>query len=323
MFRSLCAFTLLIINIAFSDYRTVLYTGGLYQNQGENTQADTDSIIASGFSTIILWTLHIRRSDATLIYNGQQMVTNGVLNETQFGPNGMDFKSKISNLKTNSSSSVQIILFCIGSGGKNEQDYANIRAIYTNPTLKQTLYNNFQVLLDLGIDGFDFDNEEGMNGQNQNLIADMVSNFNKMGAKYLTFCPYTQSTEWINTLKIIYKAHNKQLVNWFNVQCYSGGSNNANELQRVWVNGIKVNSKSIGVHNSGYIIPGFNAKSGTARVQSEFREYGHGIVDGGFIWLWPDTTGVDDARKWYNALVNGLDGKCYRSILYLVPFVLL
>ena len=305
MFVILCTW---IINIALSDYRAVLYTGGLYQNSGEDSQADTDSIIGSGFDTIVLWTLHVRK-DATLIYNGDEIVSNGVLNQTQFGPQGTNFKANIANLKTNSSSSVENILFCIGSGGKNEADYANIRAIYENSALKQTLYDNFQVLLDLGIDGFDFDNEEGMTQQNQNLIADMVANFNKMGAKYLTFCPYTQSLEWINTLKIVYKQNSKQLVDWFNVQCYSGGDVNAKNLQK-WINEIETSSTSTGIHNaSGFIIPGFDANGGTRKVEDEFKEYASGIVYGGFIWEWPDTTGVDNARQWYDAMVNGLNGK--------------
>ena len=53
---------------------------------------------------------------------------------------------------------IKYILFGIGSGPP-PTEFTMIENIYKNNELKQMLYKNFQVIIDLGIDGFDYDCE--------------------------------------------------------------------------------------------------------------------------------------------------------------------
>eukprot|EP01084_Bolivina_argentea_P154782 269790_1 len=308
----LLLFNLLFLTVS-ADYNLVLYTHGLFQTPKLSTNNDTIEIAQSGFQTIILWTIHVDKN-ANLIYNDDYIVSNGKLNESYYGKNGIDISSKISQLKSTTNSNVKNILFGIGSGPP-PVDFSVIASIYKNPTLKQMLYTNLQVLMDLGANGFDYDCEEFSGSVSRdntliNVIVDMVYNLNKMGASVQTFVPYNAINSWMECLKDIYKNNNKQLVSWWNVQCYSGGNNNRYDLQSEWINNINKNSKEIGVNNgSGYIVPGFSASSGVNGIQNDFKQYGAGVVDGGFLWNWPDTTKKINVRQFDMAVVNGLNGK--------------
>lgn len=274
---------------------------------------DTIEIAQSGFQTIILWTLHVDQ-DANLIYNDDYIVSNGQLNESYYGPNGeIDIKTKISQLKSIENSNVEYILFGIGSGPP-PIDFSVIAKIYQNDTLKTKMYNNFKVLIDLGIDGFDYDCEEfsgdvDVDKSLIDVIVDMTLNFDKMGVSIQTFVPYNSINSWIQCLKNIYKMNNQQIINWWDVQCYSGGTGNKDELKS-WINTIDENSNQIGVSNgTGYIIPGFDASDGVNGIENDFKQYGSGVVDGGFLWNWPDTTKQINVKQYDEAIISGLNGK--------------
>lgn len=286
----------------------------MFENERLSSMNDTIEIAQSGFQTIILWTLHVDR-DANLIYNDDYIVSDGQLNESYYGPNGIiDIKTKISQLRSIENSSVEYILFGIGSGPP-PIDFSVISKIYQNATLKAKMYNNFKVLIDLGIDGFDYDCEEFSGDINYDkslidVVVDMTLNFNKMGVTIQTFVPYDAINSWLQCLKDIYKMNNnQQLINWWNVQCYSGGAGNAYQLKS-WIHTINENSNQIGVDNgTGYIVPGFSASDGVNGIQNDFKQYGSGVVDGGFLWNWPDTTKQTNVNEFDQEIIDGLNGQ--------------
>ena len=71
-----------------ADYNLVLYTHGLFETPSLSTMNDTIEIAQSGFQTIILWTLHVDQ-DANLIYNNDYIVSDGQLNASYYGSNGL------------------------------------------------------------------------------------------------------------------------------------------------------------------------------------------------------------------------------------------
>ena len=139
-------------------YKSVLYAHGLFQTPALSTPDDIAEITQSGFENIILWTIHIDKH-ANLIYNADIIVSKGRLNHSMYGRDAIDIRTKISEIRSTPNSSVSKILFGIGSGGP-PTDFTNLVHIYKRPALKFMLFMNFRVLIDLGIDGFDYDCEE-------------------------------------------------------------------------------------------------------------------------------------------------------------------
>ena len=187
---------------------------------------------------------------------------------------------------------------------------------FKRPALKFMLFMNLRVLIDLGIDGFDFDCEE-FTGDNQtdnvliDVIVEMVSRFNRMGVTIQTFVPYDNINVWMECLMRIFRENGEQFINWLNVQCYSGGDPNKNCLQRVWIDRINADWSSIGIADaSNYIVPGFDAIVAVDYIEYHFKWYAAGIVNGGFIWNWKDRTQLTNVKDFYIAMVKGLE---YRS----------
>ena len=56
--------------------------------------------------------------------------------------------------------------------------------------------------------------------------------------KIITYCPYCEPDFWLDCLAQVYaKNSNKQIVSWFNLQCYEGGSGPGND-PKDWVDKI-------------------------------------------------------------------------------------
>ena len=301
-----------LANIVDADYNLVLYAAGLFENNTLASETYTSEIAQSGFQTVILWTTHVH-TNADLIYNNYPSVSNGQLTP-QYLNGTTPIKDRIAQLKSETNSTVNNVLFSIGSGGNPPNDFAHIVKIYQNDTLKQKMFNNFQVLLDLGIDGFDFDCEEFVGAPEADepiidVIVDMVGTFGKMGATIQTFVPFDAQISWNRCLEEIYKQNKKQLVNWWNLQCYAGGGSNRNDINQKWVKDINIHANIFGVSNgSAYIVPGFSTVGTVETVDEDFKAYAAGVVDGGFVWNWPDSEPTQ-LKEYSAAIVNGLNGK--------------
>ena len=301
-----------------SPYNTVLYATGLWN--APTDPSVVEEIKKSGFDTIAMWCIHVDPNTADISYGFNQykyIVVNGQLNPLYGNncENCTNIGEYIHKLKYDTDSSVKHVLFTIGYG---YPDYANIVKVLNNATLKEKMFINFGVLInELGVDGFDYDNEEFTGSVTRdepiiNAIVEMVETFSKINESVTTqtFCPYNSINSWTQTLKNIYKDEGKQLVSWWNVQCYSGGAANANNLKSEWINNIERNANEIGVNNaSTFIVPGFAASDGINGVENDFKRHAKGVVDGGFIWNYPDTESKDngDLSQFNQAIINGLD----------------
>jgi hypothetical protein len=99
----------------------------------------------------------------------------------------------------------------------------------------------------------------------------------------LSFCPYQGESFWTKALSALQSSVDGP-VHWWNLQCYSGGYGND---PKTWADAI---SAAIpGFETDGFIVPGFDAASGPAGVQSSLSQFqGEPSIGGAFIWTWDD-----------------------------------
>lgn len=286
-----------VINSEESNYNVVLYANALFEN--DQYQQQSNAILNSGFTTIILWTLHIQEN-GDLSYNNTPIVESGKLNESF-----SNLSQQIRNLKCGGS--VEQVIFGIGSASVS--DFKNARKLYASSTGKDTLLGNFKVLVDnLPIDGFDFDLEESPLNNYTDIIVDLSLEFGNWG-RFVTFCPFCQEDFWLNCLKRIYDKNSNQLVRWFNLQCYSGGSGND---PKAWADSIKNYPSPLGIEDSAaFVIPGYCCQNGTPdNIQLNFStlKTSDPGINGGFIWNSGDIFNSKYIPKDYaQAIINGLE----------------
>lgn len=280
----------------------VLYGDGVFSDG--NAHKEYEAIVNSGFTSIILWTIH-PHEQGDLYYNNDPIVKEGVFQVEKFG----QVSKIIQDLKA--AGKVKQVLCCIGSWGV--ADFANIKKMMDDGQ-EQALFNNFQVLIDnLKIDGFDFDLEESPYEFYKDVVVNLTLAFGRMG-KFSTYCPYMDSDFWINCLEDVYKRNNsQQLVRWWNLQCYAGGGGND---PKAWVELIRKKQQSLGISDpDAFIIPGYgSSEKSPADIQREFsniKKHWPGI-DGGFIWNYGDIVKRNDGttpKDYADAIIHGLGSK--------------
>jgi hypothetical protein len=284
------------------QHNAVLYEYGLFDDEDKycKNQQQFKAILNSGFTTVILWTIHVNEK-GDLYYNDNLIVQNGMF-EKQY-----DYLPKlINNLK--SGNLVKTVVLGLSSGGTS--DFKHIKDMFASSTGKEILLNNFKVLVDeLPIDGFDFDLEEFPLENYTDTIVQLTLELDKY-VKIITYCPYCDEDFWLDCLVQVYAKNNSnQIVSWFNLQCYDGGSGNNPE---VWAKKIISYPSPLGILDSeAFIVPGYWCLyQSPEEVQDIFRELkktDQGI-NGGFIWNSSDIFKVKhDPKDYAQAILQGLD----------------
>lgn len=310
----------------------VLYGSGLFgRNDPVVNQIQLEAIKNSGFTTVILWTLHVWAS-GDLVYNNSLIVTNGeFVNQYSYLP------QLIIDLK--SGGTVNKVLFCIGSGGAG--DFAAMQTLLSTKEGKQTLQKNFGALTTaMPMDGFDFDLEEFPLCNYTDTVVELTLMLNQLFGMEITYCPYFDETcspnnvpFWENCLAQVYTQNkNKQIVSWYNLQCYDGGSSNQPSQ---WVDTIKNYPSPLGIDDpAAFVVPGYwcaNAGTGCEANPSNGVFCPSGIetqfaaltksdpgINGGFIWNSGDIFSCEDSGKcsgesvtpeaYAQAIIKGLKG---------------
>lgn len=268
-----------------NDGNLIIYGSGLF---GRNTltlnNQQLTEIQGSGFTTVILWALHVD-SAGDFYYNNTLMVQNGnFTNQFSYLP------ALLNDLKDPERSSVRTVLFSIG--GWDVGDFKNIQNLLASTTGQQTLFHNFDALFTaLPLDGFDFDCEES--GIDVQTIVTLTIKLGSMGL--VTYCPYDQAaTFWIPCLESVYQQNPaKQIVSWMNLQCYAGGAGNN---PKDWVDQIDPAKTGIDAPVT-FVNPGYecvysdggfcNAGDCPSTIQAIFTKLSTETdkgIQGGFIW---------------------------------------
>ena len=205
-------------------------------------------------------------------------------------------------------------------------DWYHLYKILFNGTQTQidNLYDNFNVLISLGIDGIDSDCEEW--GFFTELTTTMIENthivlfselYNQHPNILFSFCPYNYQQNWINIGKALYQVNGTQIVSFWTIQMYGPGSGTVIS----WVNGILNNKIELGLTDKeieSYIIPGYNNSAQYApqntpeRIELIFNVLKFELdnnINGGMIWnmeqCYQRGSNVD-INTYSQSIINGL-----------------
>jgi hypothetical protein len=193
-----------------------------------------NDLISAGYSTVIVWSVHVS-PEGNLFLNDTQIVSGGVYKEMT----PMNLPPRIAQLRK---AGIEII-FSVGAGGTC--DFTSIKTLLGGQTggAGNVIYDNFyalkQAMKDAGgdIDAIDFDNEDKLES---GVMINFANTLQKIGYGHVTFCPYRGEQIWYDTMKSLVGTHGASFVNAIHLQCYDGGSGNADPTVLLdWVKGFK------------------------------------------------------------------------------------
>lgn len=266
-------FSLNKVNAASTPVSAIFGGGPFY----ENGQSVMDDLKASGFNTVIIWSIHVS-SNGDLNINNNAICTNG----TYVG--NAAWKTQWASLKQ-APTSVNRIEVSIGAAGC--ADFENIKALINSQGTgsNTNLYKNFKALLDAtGADAINYDDESCYDVNSAVKFGQMC---NSMGYKNVTLCPYTNSGYWSSV-----KSQLGTLVDRVYLQCYDGGAYNDPSS---WQNALGMK-----------VIPGLWCRDYSASgVQSEMSSwYQSDGIAGGFMWLYDDMLKNNLSTASYASAIN-------------------
>ena len=292
----------------------------------------------AGFNFLLMSTFHV---DAQGNLNDTAPVAkDGIFNPELNGPNpdpsdGLnpqlpmllaDFKSTY-NAK---------VYYSIGNAAGTASDMANLSSILGNysctpgstpPDTKE--YNNLVANMkllksDLHIDGIDFDFEPATyDSAGQTLVSQFTCLCNSLGfgVTYDPYYPQTQTqmppTFWLdaqaNACDPTNSGTGTQKVDWWNLQCYSGGQGNTASAWTGEIDSYQGKDR-LGISDtSTFVIPGYSQDSKPSTVQQEIYESATGTpVANGGGWIWQlgqfdlkSPNLESDLREYAQAIING------------------
>jgi hypothetical protein len=245
--------------------RSAIYGGGAFYSGG---QAVMDTLRSSGFTTVILWSIHVH-SNGDLYYNDTLVVANG----QYVGDSG--WAGRLRTLKQ-APTSVNRIEVSVGSAGVD--DWGTIGSLIRSQGTGcgTILYRNFRALLTVtGADAINDDDEASYDVGTTTTFARMAQS---IGYRSFTLAPYAHQSFWASV-----RSDLSASVDRVYLQDYAGGTGND---PAAW-------SAALGMT----VDPGLWSKHGSgctegdspASVQSTMTDWHNsaGIV-GGFIWLFDD-----------------------------------
>jgi hypothetical protein len=245
---------------------SALFGGGPFYTGGTTTM---NVLRASGYTTIMLWTIHVDATTGNLIFNDQLLVSHGVYVGNSSWP------AQLRTLKE-APTSVNRIEVSVGSWGVNDfQSIQTLMSTYgTNTT--SLLYSNFYALKTAtGADAIDYDDETLYDAPTAVKFGLMLSSI----GYHVTLCPYTESSFWQST----YNQLGSGIVDAVYLQCYSGGAGNDPGTWNGYFSGLKVQ-------------PGLWCLNGDCTAGSTASEVAAQMtawraaddIPGGFMWLYDD-----------------------------------
>jgi hypothetical protein len=245
--------------------RSAIYGGGPFYSGG---QAVMDTLRSSGFTTVVLWTIHVE-TNGDLVFNDIPVVRNGQYIGDPAWP---------ARLRTLKQAPTSVNRIEIGVGSWGVPDWERIHSLIssqgTGPS--SILYRNFQALLAAtSADAVNDDDESHYDVGSTTSFARMVLS---MGYRFFTLAPYTNSGFWRGVRNDLGAA-----VDRIYLQVYAGGAGNN---PATW-------NSAMGMT----VDPGVWSRNGSscstgdspATVQSKMTGWRNSAgIQGGFIWLFDD-----------------------------------
>lgn len=260
---------------------SAIYGGGPFYQAPATTIPE---LRTSGFTTAIIWTIHIDTA-GNFNYNAEfPIVANGQYIGRSRYP---DFPRNVALLKTPPTSINRIEVGISAWGSSTFQNIKNLIAAQgTGPTTM--LYRNFKALKDSipSIDAINFDDESTYDVNSSVQLAVMLAG---LGYK-VALCPYTNATYWKNVAAQT-NTQSPGTVDAVFLQCYDGGAGNS-PCNATWnFNGIPV-------------YPGlWDANYGPSGVQTRMTNWKSQCnISGGFMWLYDDFKNTPKTQQYANAI---------------------
>lgn len=258
----LCLWLALSSSVSASS---TIYGGGPFYTGGT---AVMNTLRASGYTTVMLWTIHVDATTGNLIYNDQLVVSNGVYVGNSAWP------AQLATLKAGPTS-VNRIEWSVGSAPSGGNDFANILALINNYGTNSTsiLYQNFLALKTAtGADAISYDDETQYDVTTSVEFGQMLAS---IGYK-VTLCPYTDASFW----QSVYNQLGSNLVDRVYLQCYAGGAGNDPDTWNSYFSGLKVIPGMWGIASDP-------SGSTASQVQTQMTAWRAADgIPGGFMWLY-------------------------------------
>lgn len=282
IYTMLLALMILSGNVLFAT--SGIYGGGpIYKNRSYSIS----ELKNSGFTYVVVWTIHIDAS-GNLNFNAEfPLVQNGSYIGASTYPN---FASDIASLKV-APTSINRVEFCLAAWGSST--FANIKSLIASQGTGSSsiLYKNFQALKSAfpTVDAIGFDDESTYDANSATAFAVMLGG---LGFK-VSLVPYTNSSFWTSVASNT-NSQRPGTVDRVDLQCYSGGAGNS---PCSWnFGGIPIN-------------PGlWDSEKTTSQVTSQLTTWKNQCgITGGFIWLYDDFDNSSLTAQ-YAAAINNVFG---------------
>ncbi len=280
--------TMMCIMMSWFTYaqESAIYAGGPVYRERSYSISELKN---SGFTTVIVWTIHIE-SNGDLGFNGEfPLVQNGVYVGNNYYP---DFPSDIANLKSGSTT-VNRVEFGLSGAGSGTFDA--VRNFYNSEGFGPgtTLYQNFQALKNAipAIDAINNDDESTYHVASAVAFTKMLAGLGFKNA----IVPYTNSGFWSSLVSQVNTAYPGNIDRNY-IQCYAGGSFN-NPCSSTWDFGIPV-------------IPGMWGGSGQStptQVENQMNAWQNDCgITGGFMWLYDEFDNSPQVSQYASAINTAL-----------------
>ena len=246
---------------------STLFGGGPFYSGGYATM---NTLRASGYTTVMLWCIHVDATTGNLIFNDQLVAANG----SYVGNAG--WPAQLATLKTAPTSVNRIEIF-VSSYGVN--DFQSIQTLMNNygTNTGSILYRNFQALKTAtGAAAVDYDDETLYDVATAVKFGRMLSS---IGFK-VTLCPYMNSGFW----QSVYTQLGPTIVDAVYLQCYAGGAGNDPATWNGYFSGTKV-QPGLWCRNGS----GCSSGNTASEVQTQMASWKSSAgITGGFMWLFDD-----------------------------------
>ncbi|WP_160114797.1 discoidin domain-containing protein [Aquimarina sp. AU474] len=285
-FQQLILLLFIVVSTQGISQESAIYAGGPIYN---NRNSSINELRNSGYTTVIVWTIHIE-SNGDLGFNGEfPLVQNGVYVGDQSYPN---FPNDIVLLKT-APTSINRVEFGLAAAGSGT--FAAVQNFYNSEGFGPgtTLYDNFTALKAAipGIDAFNNDDESTYHAPSAVAFTKMLAGLGYKNA----IVPYQNSNFWRTLVTKVNAAYPGNIDRNY-LQCYAGGSGN-NPCSSTWDFGIPV-------------FPGLwggSGQSSVASVESRMSSWENSCgITGGFMWIYDDFDNSPSVAAYAEAINTAL-----------------
>lgn len=279
-------FFLLVLNQTLYAQSGIYAGGPVYKNRSYSI----NELRRSGYTYVVVWTIHIDAS-GNFNFNAEfPLVQNGAYIGANSYPN---FANDIALLKS-APTTINRVEFCLSAWGG--ATFTNVKNLIASQGTGSTsiLYRNFQALKNTfpSVDAIGFDDESTFDASSATAFAVMLGN---LGFK-VSLCPYNNRTFW-TTVATNTNNQRPGTIDRVDLQCYAGGAGNS---PCNWSFG------SVPVYAGLW-----DAEKTTSQVQSQLTTWKNScssILKGGFMWLYDDFDNTPGTANYATAIRNVFGG---------------